>query len=76
MPKKVADENLNSPGMRFEPLAFDDCCISPDKDKAPDSHANRFYIYGVIARLAILLQQEKQQVLSKKKSSKTFSPFP
>jgi len=52
--KKSADENLNSPGMRFEPLAFDDCCISPDKDKAPDSHANRFYIYGVIARLANL----------------------
>jgi len=52
--RKSANENLNSPGMRFEPLAFDDCCISPDKDKSPDAHANRFYIYGVIARLANL----------------------
>ncbi len=52
--KKGVNENLNSPGMRFEPLAFDDCCISPDIDQSPDSHVNRFYIYGVIARLATL----------------------
>ena len=47
-------ENLNSPGMRFEPLAFDDCCISPEKHLSPDAHPNRFYTYGVIARLAML----------------------
>ncbi len=52
--RKGVNENLNSPGMRFEPLAFDDCCISPDIDQSPDSHVNRFYIYGVIARLATL----------------------
>lgn len=52
--RKAANENLNSPGMRFEPLAFDDCCVSPDKDKSPDAHPNRFYTYGVIARLANL----------------------
>ena len=52
--KRAANENLNSPGMRFEPLAFDDCCISPDKSQSPDSHTNRFYAYGVIARLAML----------------------
>ncbi len=51
---RAADENLNSPGMRFEPLAFDDCCISPEKNMAPDAHPNRFYAYGVIARLALL----------------------
>lgn len=51
---RSANENLNSPGMRFEPLAFDDCCISPDKHQSPDAHANRFYTYGVIARLAML----------------------
>jgi len=49
-----ATENLNAPGMRFEPLAFDDCCISPDKTQSPDAHANRFYTYGVVARLAML----------------------
>ena len=51
---RSANENLNSPGMRFEPLAFDDCCISPEKTMAPDAHPNRFYAYGVIARLALL----------------------
>lgn len=49
-----ADENLNAPGMHFEPLAFDECCISPDKRMAPDAHSNRFYAYGVIGRLAML----------------------
>lgn len=52
--KRSANENLNAPGMRFEPLAFDDCCISPDKQQSPDAHPNRFYTYGVIARLATL----------------------
>ncbi len=52
--RRGADENLNSPGMRFEPLAFDDCCISPEKSLAPDAHPNRFYAYGVIARLALI----------------------
>ena len=52
--KKASNENLNSPGMRFERLAFDDCCNSPDRRQAPDAHRNRFYTYGVIARLALL----------------------
>ena len=51
---RTANENLNAPGMHFEPLAFDDCCISPDKELSPDAHPNRFYTYGVIARLALL----------------------
>jgi glutamate--cysteine ligase len=48
------DENLNAPGMHFVPLAF-----APNG--IPDSHAkpgaavpNRFYMYGVVARLALL----------------------
>ena len=48
------DENLNAPGMEFEPLAFAECCNSPDPTRAPDAHPNRFYAYGVIARLALL----------------------
>ena len=50
---RAHNENLNAPGMRFEPLAFADCCISPDKAHQ-DDHVNRFYTYGVIARLALL----------------------
>ena len=52
--KRSASQNLNAPGMRFEPLAFEDCCISPDPNQEPDCHQNRFYTYGVIARLALL----------------------
>ncbi len=47
------DQNLNAPGMQFEPLAFDAPCSSPDPDD-PDCAPNRFYAYGVIARLAML----------------------
>ena len=48
------NENLNAPGMHFEPLAFAASCINPDRDQVPDAGPNRFYAYGVIARLALL----------------------
>ena len=48
------DQNLNAPGMHFESLAFADCCANPDRSKAPDAQPNRFYAYGVVARLALL----------------------
>ncbi len=48
------DENLNAPGMAFRPLAFAESCIRPDHSKAPDACPNRFYAYGVIARLALV----------------------
>ena len=47
------DENLNSPGMHFEPLSFESPCL-PDRKGTPDCSPNRFYAYGVIARLALL----------------------
>lgn len=48
------DENLNAPGMHFEPLAFAQACNMPRKDLAAVDCPNRFYAYGVIARLAAL----------------------
>ena len=48
------DENLNAPGMHFEPLAFETCCTLPNPDCEPDDMPNRFYAYGVVARLALL----------------------
>ena len=48
------DENLNAPGMHFVPLAFDTSCALPNPDVSPDATPNRFYSYGVIARLALL----------------------
>ncbi len=47
------NENLNAPGMYFEPLAFVTACC-PETHQAPDAEPNRFYSYGVIARLALL----------------------
>jgi glutamate--cysteine ligase len=49
---KGVDENLNSPGMNFEPLAFAEACNNPCYPK--EACTNRFYAYGVIARLALL----------------------
>ena len=48
------DENLNAPGMHFVPLAFETSCSTPEEDESPLSTPNRFYAYGVIARLALL----------------------
>lgn len=48
------DENLNAPGMEFRPLAFDAPCTLPESREGPDAPANRFYAYGVVARLALL----------------------
>lgn len=51
---KSESDNLNSPGMHFEPLAFAESCSEPDPAGSPDCEPNRFYAYGVIARLALL----------------------
>jgi glutamate--cysteine ligase len=48
------DENLNAPGMHFVPLAFETPCSMPDCGGRPDAPPNRFYTYGVVARLALL----------------------
>jgi glutamate--cysteine ligase len=47
------DENLNSPGMHFVPLAFETPCSMPDLSASPDCAPNRFYAYSVVARLAL-----------------------
>jgi glutamate--cysteine ligase len=39
--------------MHFVPLAFDDCCTTPDHFAQPTATVNRFYYYGVVARLAL-----------------------
>jgi glutamate--cysteine ligase len=54
------DENLNAPGMHFEPLAFAESCTNPDPHMAPDANSNRFYAYGVIARLALVAAAREQ----------------
>jgi glutamate--cysteine ligase len=51
---KGSQENLNSPGASFERLAFADSCNTPHQELEPDAEPNRFYAYGVIARLALI----------------------
>ena len=49
------DENLNAPGASYVPLAFADSGRLPQAGEVPGSSSpNRFYMYGVIARLAML----------------------
>jgi glutamate--cysteine ligase len=48
------DENLNAPGSRFVPLPFAASCNLPDAGGSPECAPNRFYAYGVVARLALL----------------------
>jgi glutamate--cysteine ligase len=49
------DENLNAPGASFVPLAFANATNTPELgEKVGCSAPNRFYMYGVIARLAML----------------------
>ena len=48
------DENLNAPGMHFAPLAFECGCQLPCFEMPPDAPPNRFYAYGVVARLSLL----------------------
>jgi glutamate--cysteine ligase len=40
--------------MIFQPIPLNDICISPDLSLDLDSQINKYYVYGVVARLAIL----------------------
>jgi glutamate--cysteine ligase len=49
------DENLNAPGASFVPLAFDQSTHLPQPGAKPGASVpNRFYMYGVVGRLAML----------------------
>ena len=53
--ERGVDENLNAPGASFVPLAFAGSNQLPKPGAKPGASApNRFYMYGVIARLAMV----------------------
>jgi glutamate--cysteine ligase len=53
--ERGSDENLNAPGAHYVPLAFAQQHTLPDFQAKPGTAApNRFYMYGVVARLALL----------------------
>lgn len=57
------DENLNAIGMHFEPLVFKKTSNMTQDNLAVEETPNRFYIYGVIARLAALAAAREMAVL-------------
>jgi len=62
------DENLNSPGAHYAPLAFETDCQSPDCAD-PSAPPNRFYTYGVVARLAMLAAAFEVEALVERASA-------
>jgi glutamate--cysteine ligase len=54
-------ENLNAPGAQFRQIAFAEPCSHPDCTRAPDARPNRFYAYGVVARLALVAAAREQK---------------
>jgi glutamate--cysteine ligase len=53
--ERGVDENLNAPGAHYVPLAFSGACNVPECGALAGARAtNRFYSYGVVARLALL----------------------
>ena len=54
-PERGEDENLNAPGAGYVPLAFQHGNQLPQIGARPGASApNRFYMYGVVARVAML----------------------
>ncbi len=61
--ERKVDENLNAPGSSYVPLAFAESGHLPQPGVRPGASApNRFYMYGVIARLAMLAASYELEV--------------
>ncbi len=53
--ERGVDDNLNAPGSRYVPLPFAESAHLPQLGMKPGASApNRFYMYGVIGRLAMV----------------------
>jgi glutamate--cysteine ligase len=53
--ERGTEENLSAPGSSYVPLAFAESTHLPQPGVRPGASApNRFYMYGVVARLAML----------------------
>lgn len=69
------DENLNAPGMYFEPLAFEKPCSTPDCDATEACLPNRFYAYGVVARLSLLAASLELEAMAAEWDAQTDVPL-
>lgn len=66
--ERGVDENLNTPGMHFEPIAFSQPCHEPCQTES-GVQQNRFYLYGLVAKLSMLAAAREihDQIHSEKK---------
>lgn len=60
---KGPDENLNSPGMDFQPMIFTGSCQLPDVNFETQTP---FYLYGIVARLAMVAAARELASFDKK----------
>lgn len=65
------DQNLNSPGMQFTKLSFATCCNIPSEQLPATDPQNQFYIYSVLARLALLAASHENAMLATQKDKNT-----
>jgi glutamate--cysteine ligase len=70
---RAKDENLNAPGARFVSLAFESPCI-PDLAGPAGCPPNRFYAYGVVARLAQVAAAIEIEALNDAPGPLAFAP--
>lgn len=61
------NQNLNAPGMQIIPLNFTHGCNNPDYQMPGRECSNRFYAYGVVARLALLAAARETNIALGKK---------
>jgi len=61
--EKSVNENLNTPGMYFEPMPFASHALEAYSKTRDTDVTNRFYVYGVIARLAALAAAHESAAL-------------
>lgn len=62
-PERNAKENLNSPGMFFEKLEFESCCLEESNRLKAHEFENQFLAYSIIARLGLLASAKEKAAL-------------
>jgi glutamate--cysteine ligase len=70
---RAIDESLNAPGAQFVPLAFERPC-TPEVRAVGGCAPNRFYSYGVVARMAQVAAARELELLSTQVEDRTLVP--
>lgn len=69
-PQRASDESLKDHGAAYQPLAFEQSVQLPQPGVKPGASVpNRFYMYGVVARLAMLAASYEMEVTDPEESA-------